>query len=75
MEHFALIEKVAVPEDWPRDPANGRLLCSPERQKPENAAGLWAHTNVRVVGGCSDGCCDDFQCRDCGEKWRSEGAD
>lgn len=61
--------------NWPRDPANGRLLCSPTHPMPKGAAGLWSHTSVVSDGTCSDGCCDDYKCNDCGHEWRSEGAD
>lgn len=58
--------------EWPRDPANGYLLCSPERPMPKGAPGQWAHTNVLDDGGCSEGCCDDYKCADCGATWRVE---
>lgn len=60
---------------WPKDPANGRLLCSPEHPMPKNAPGHWAHTNIRSTGECSEGCCDYYECKDCGHKWKVEVAD
>ena len=58
---------------WPKDPANGRLLCSPEHPMPKGAEGRWSHTNVHEEGdGCFDGCCADYRCRDCGHTWRQE---
>ena len=50
----------------------GRQVCSPEHPMPKGAAGRWAHTNVREVGGCMDGCCADYCCVDCGHMWREE---
>lgn len=64
--------KIEVAADWPRDEANGRLLCSPERPMPKNAAGLWSHTGTKSDGGCFEGCCDDYKCEDCGATWRVE---
>jgi hypothetical protein len=64
-----------IASDWPRDPANGRLLCSPARPMPHGAKGSWAHTNVVGDGGCSEGCCDDYKCTDCGATWRVEAAE
>lgn len=62
-----------VAENWPRDPANGRFLCAPDRLKPKDARGLWSHTNAHEYGdGCFDGCCADYRCDDCGETWRAE---
>jgi len=57
---------------WPRDPANGRLLCSPDHPMPKGAPGLWSHTNVKSDGTCYEGCCDDYVCKDCGFAWRVE---
>jgi hypothetical protein len=37
-------------DNWPLDPANGRLLCAPERPMPKDAKGRWAHTNSQIVG-------------------------
>ncbi len=54
--------------DWPRDPANGYLLCSPERPRPKDAHGQWAHTNVskeESYNGAHDHC----TCKDCGATW------
>jgi hypothetical protein len=49
-----------------------RQVCSPEHPMPKDASGRWAHTNVREVGGCMDGCCADYECKDCGHKWTEE---
>jgi hypothetical protein len=61
---------MSLPNDWPQQ--DGRFLCTSERPMPENASGIWLHPNAKDVGGCSEGCCDDFQCPDCGKKWRKE---
>lgn len=52
--------------------SSNRQTCSPESPMPKSAAGRWRHTNVREVGTCLDGCCADYQCMDCGHKWREE---
>ncbi len=55
---------------WPRDPANGRLLCAPEHPMPKGSPGQWSHTNVK-----SDGDSDYvsyFKCSDCGHQWAEE---
>lgn len=65
-------------DSWPRDPANNRFLCSPEQPKPENAPkdSRWAHTSVQAAGDDEDrglGCTvARYECKDCGEKWRTE---
>jgi hypothetical protein len=61
--------------DWPVDPADGRLICTPERPMPKNAKGQWSHPAAELVGDCGDGCCDDFRCPACGAEWRCEWAD
>jgi hypothetical protein len=68
---------VVRPEDeltnWPRDPeAPHRYLCTPEKPRPMNAGGQWSHKGVHSVGECPDGCCDDYECRDCKVTWRVE---
>lgn len=58
--------------NWPRDPANGRYLCSPEHPMPLGAKGQWSHTNVDSSGSCFEGCCDRYICKDCGHRWTVE---
>jgi hypothetical protein len=36
--------------------------------------GKW-HPNAISTGGCGEGCCDDFECPDCGMNFRVEWAD
>ena len=31
-----------------------------------------ADMKPKLVGGCREGCCDDFECESCGKKWRYE---
>lgn len=57
--------------DWPRDPANGRYLCSPEKPMPKDAPGQWAHTGTTWVKESYDCCSDKYRCTDCGEEWWS----
>jgi hypothetical protein len=63
-------------DTWPRDPASGRLWCSPEHPMPKGAPGGWAHTGYEIVRSEGDfhtgqeyDCC---RCRDCGEEWWHE---
>ena len=49
-----------------------RQLCSPESPMPKGAPGRWEHTNVKEVGECMVGCCADYECQDCGHRWREE---
>lgn len=65
-------EKMSAGSEWPRDPANGRLLCAPQRPMPKGASGQWSHTSLVLDGSCDEGCCDDFKCNDCGATWRVE---
>jgi hypothetical protein len=56
--------------DWPVDPT-GRLICTTERPMPAKHEGQWLHPEAVDDGGCSDGCCDDYRCPACGERWRA----
>jgi len=33
------------------------------------------HPNANLVGGCYEGCCDDYECPDCGAQFRVEAPD
>ncbi len=33
---------------------------------------ICSHKNAEIVGGCAEGCCDDYKCPDCGKRWRVE---
>lgn len=57
-------------EDWPRDPANGRFLCSPERPMPKDATGMWSHTGTTCTG--YGDYADYYKCNDCGQTWSEE---
>jgi len=35
----------------------------------------YSHPNALSDGGCSEGCCDDYYCPDCGTSFRVEAAD
>lgn len=64
----------AVMPEQPRDPANGRLLCSPEKPMPTPppANTVWSHTNVVAVGDDSDEGFQRRRCVDCGKEWKEE---
>jgi len=51
-----------VPEDYTKNPS----YCG--------NGGTW-HPNAVNVGECSSGCCDDYECPDCGKTWRYEWPD
>lgn len=63
--------------DHPRDPANGRYLCSPEHPMPADRpkGSRWSHTNIEE-GEQQNGwpCGDTVRCRclDCGTEWTME---
>jgi len=57
--------------DWPIDPANGAFICSPERPRPKDAKGRWAHHGAHSVESYSD-YYDSYVCRDCGATWSVE---
>ncbi len=65
-------------EDWPKDPANGRYLCSPEHPMPSDAPkeSMWSHVSLREIGPQEDhglGCCTTrYECSDCGVFGRCE---
>lgn len=63
---------------WPKDPANGRYLCTPEHPMPTNAPkkSRWSHASLQEIGpqenhglGCST---TKYECRDCGASCRNE---
>jgi hypothetical protein len=63
--------------DHPKDPANGRFLCSPEHPMPFNAPGRWSHRNASEVDdsqedGWPSGDTVRMKCPDCGASWRME---
>ncbi len=62
--------------DWPREPANGRLLCAPDRPMPKGAPGSWAHTGTETVASEGDFSTgqeyDKCRCKDCGHEWWHE---
>lgn len=49
--------------DWPKDPVDGRYLCTPERPKPKDApkGSFWSHYSLR-----------EYECPDCGLDRRKE---
>ena len=67
---------MTFPTDWPRDPANERLLCTPEHPMPKGAEGRWTHSNVHEVGeqvdGWPAGASVRMKCDDCGHTWWME---
>lgn len=59
--------------EHPRDPNNPkRYLCTAEQPMPKGSEGLWSHPDAKCVGGCAEGCCDDYSCPNCGARWRYE---
>jgi len=55
---------------------NDRNLCTPEKPMPQGAKGRWIHTSAEIVdedyGWYGDGDYNVYECKDCGERWRSE---
>lgn len=68
--YAAIRASYAPASDWPIDPVNGRLLCTPERPMPPNAKGQWAHQDT-VTESFSD-YATDHTCRSCGATWQEE---
>jgi hypothetical protein len=64
--------------NWPRDPANGRLLCAPAHPMPKDApkGSRWSHTNIETVGSDSEFHLgqefDRRRCKDCSVTWTEE---
>ena len=56
---------------YPISEKSGRFKCTPDKPMPKGAPGQWEHEGAEDAGGCSEGCCDDYVCVDCGTKWRS----
>ena len=48
----------------PSDPDNNEYINEPCKSK-----------NLQRKGGCDNGCCDDFECSDCGYSFRIEWPD
>jgi hypothetical protein len=47
-------------------------LCTPENPMPKGDSGYWKHSGAICTGECSEGCCDYFECSNCGHKWKQE---
>lgn len=55
-----------------RQPSD-RQTCTKENPMPKGASGRWEHDGAYEHGdGCSEGCCADYVCPNCGHKWREE---
>lgn len=44
-------------------------------EKPLAKGPRYIHPNAKSVGTCSEGCCDDYKCPDCGTRFRVEAPD
>jgi hypothetical protein len=51
-----------------------RIDCRTVAERPL-PKGRYEHPNAKSDGGCSEGCCDDYVCPDCGTEFRVEWAD
>lgn len=51
-----------------------RIDCRTVTERPL-PKGRYVHPNAVDDGGCSEGCCDDYKCPDCGTSWRVEAPD
>ena len=62
--------------EHPKDPANGRWLCTPEHPYNPDLDGVWAHRDTHEVGEQEDGWPGGdiitIECRTCGIKWKQE---
>lgn len=59
--------------NWPRYAGDTRRYeCSSQHPMPKGSPGMWLHPEAKVIGGCHDGCCDDYCCPACGAEWRQE---
>lgn len=56
--------------EYPRDPANGRPLCTPKLPAPYNPQGQWSHTGAYITGENYEGDCDRYRCKDCHVTWQ-----
>jgi hypothetical protein len=61
---------LAPSPDWPMDVSNGRLLCTPERPRPADAKGRWAHRDIENTH--AGDYTDDWRCKACGVEWAEE---
>lgn len=53
-------------------PSRERQTCTKENPMPKDAPGMWQHAGAYETGGCSQGCCAYYECRDCGHRWKAE---
>lgn len=52
-----------------------RVSCLTVKERPLPKGPLYEHPNAERVGDCGEGCCDDWECPDCGTSWRFEWPD
>lgn len=54
---------------------DGRIDCRTVEKVESGTGKRYLHPNAKVVGDCYEGCCDDYECPDCGTTWRLRGGD
>jgi hypothetical protein len=52
-------------------PESDRYICTPGAPWTPDK-GHAVHPDGKIVGGCVEGCCDDYHCPTCGVSWRIE---
>lgn len=55
--------------------ASERIDCRTVAERPLPVGPRYVHPNAITVGGCAEGCCDDYRCPDCGTEFRVEAPD
>jgi len=64
--------------NWPKDPVNGRYVCTSEKPMPKNAPQntKWSHSSIKEIGpqinhglGCET---TQYHCTNCKTTWTSE---
>lgn len=49
-----------------------RVDCRTVSERPLPKGPRYEHPNAMSDGTCYEGCCDYYECPDCGTRWRSE---
>lgn len=57
---------------WPWLQYGGSFIWENNNGRASLPGRCCENMDPELIGGCREGCCDDFRCKSCGKKWRYE---
>jgi hypothetical protein len=67
------VEVLICTADHPAPPRGAIIFDTPDPwNKRHDPRYFYRHPDAKIVGGCSEGCCDDYACPHCGYRFRVE---